>query len=86
MGISLTIPDSVCDALGLPEGEIERALYRELALALYARWGLTMGLASRLGGFAKTEFLDALAERGILRHYTQEDLDDDAAYAQRGEQ
>ena len=86
MTLTIEIPDDIREALRIPRPEIEKALYRELALALYARWGLTMGLACRLGGFSKREFLDALAERAIPRHYTQEDLDDDIAFAQRREQ
>ena len=86
MAVTIEIPDDIREALKIPRPEVEKALYRELALALYSRWGLSMGLACRLGGFTKREFLDALAERGIPRHYSEEDLTDDAAYAQRREQ
>ena len=86
MGVIIQIPDDIRDAMRIPRPEIEREIYRELALVMYSRWGLSMGLACRLGGFSKRQFLEILGERGISRHYSEEDLAEDAAYAEGREQ
>jgi len=56
MAVIIQIPDDIGDAMRIPQPEIDREIYRELALVMYARWGLFMGLACRLGGFSKRQF------------------------------
>ena len=84
MSITLHIPDSVARSLRLPEGEAEQRLRSELALALYAQGILSFGKASELAGLSRYLFADLVASRGVPRHYGEEELAEDLAYA-RGE-
>ena len=84
MSVRLQIPDSVVQAIRLPEERIAQELRVELAIALYAQGLLSFGKARELAERGKYEFGRLLGERGIVRHYGQEDLEDDLAYA-RGE-
>lgn len=83
MGLQLSIPDSIVQAIRLPEPRIEHELRRELAIALYAQNLLAFGKARELAEMDKYDFGQLLAQRGILRHYSHEELDDDLAYASR---
>ncbi len=84
MGLELRIPDSVVQAIRLPEERVERGLLEELAAALYAQGFLSFGKARELAGMGKHEFGRLLGERDIPRHYGLGELEDDLAYA-RGE-
>jgi len=84
MSITLHIPDSIARSLRLPEGEAEQRLRCELALAVYAQGILSFGKASQLAGFSRFHFAELVAERGIPRHYSEEELAEDLAPA-RGE-
>ncbi|MGO8752165.1 MAG: UPF0175 family protein [Thermoguttaceae bacterium] len=79
----LEIPDDVADALRLPPAEQERELRTELALALYQRGILAFGMSRRLAGMGRWDFDRLLGERKIVRHYTEEDLQDDIQYGNR---
>ena len=81
MAIQLQIPDSVAQALRVPEERIEQELLRELAVSLYARGFLSFGKARELAGLGKYEFGQLLGTRGVSRHYGREELEDDLAYA-----
>ncbi|MFH1907712.1 MAG: UPF0175 family protein [Chloroflexota bacterium] len=84
MSVQLQIPETVVQAIRLPEGRIVQELLEELAVALYAQGLLSFGKARELAGMGKYEFGRLLGERGIPRHYGREELEDDLAYA-RGE-
>jgi len=84
MSITLQIPDSIARSLRLPEGEAEQRLRTELALAIYAQGILSFGKAAELAGLSRYHFADLVAERGIPRHYGDEELAEDITYA-RGE-
>ena len=84
MGVQLKIPDAVAQAIRLPEERMERELLLELSIALYAQGLLSFGKARELASMGKYEFGRLLGERGVARHYSREDLEDDLAYA-RGE-
>jgi predicted HTH domain antitoxin len=84
MTIHLQIPDSVAQALRVPEERIEQELLRELAVSLYAGGFLSFGKGRELASLGKYEFGQLLAARGVSRHYGREELEDDLAYA-RGE-
>ncbi len=56
----------------------------ELAVALYARGILSLGKASELTKMSKVELGLLVGRRGIPRHYGQDELAQDVAYA-RGE-
>lgn len=83
MSLVVEIPDSVADGLRLPEGEISARLRCELAAALYQREILAYGKAAELAGLTREGFAYELAKRDIPRHYSNEDLADDLAYASR---
>ncbi len=80
MGVRLEIPDDVAQAIRLPEDRLEQELRVELAIALYREGLLSFGKARELAGLGKYEFARALGERGITRHYTSEELEDDIKY------
>jgi len=81
MDIQLHIPDSVAQAIRLPEERIPQELLVELAIALYTQGILSFGKARELAGMGKYEFGRLLGKRGVLRHYGQEELEDDLTYA-----
>lgn len=81
MTLQLSIPDSVLSAIRLPETMIEQALLIELAIALYAQELLSFGKARELAQMSKYEFGQLLGQRGVLRHYGLEELEDDLSYA-----
>jgi len=77
----LEIPGDVVEAVKLPPGELEKELGKELALALYGRRVLSLGKARALARMTRWDFEELLGQRGITRHYTQTDLDEDIRYA-----
>lgn len=77
----LKIPGDVVDALRLPPDEVDAELRKELSLALYQRGVLSSGKACRLAGMTRWEFEELLGQRKILRHYTEESLEEDIEYA-----
>lgn len=81
MGVVLTIPDSVVQGLRLPEGEIAQRLRTELAIALYLQGALSLGKAAELAEMTRFLFGELAAQRGVPRHYTDEDLAQDFFYA-----
>jgi predicted HTH domain antitoxin len=83
MSIALSIPDTIVQAIRLPEEQIGPALTKELAISLYQQGYLSFGKARELAGLSKYEFGKLLGERGIPRHYTDEELAEDIAYARR---
>jgi predicted HTH domain antitoxin len=83
VSIRLEIPDSIVQAIHLPEQRIPQELLVELALALYAQNLLSLGKARQLAHLSKYEFGQLLGARGISRHYTHAELEDDLAYARR---
>ena len=84
MGITLNIPDSVLQALRIPEGEIAERLRTELAIALYSQGALSLGKAAELAQIDRVPFGELLGQRGIARHYGDAELAQDISYA-RGE-
>jgi len=78
--MELHIPRSVADAISLPEGRKTKELQRELAIALYREGMLSFGKARELAGLDKFSFGQLLGERGVVRHYGDEELDEDLAY------
>jgi predicted HTH domain antitoxin len=81
MDVQLHIPDSVVQAMRLPEERISQELLVELAIALYRQGILSFGKARELADIGKYEFGQLLGKRGVLRHYGQEELEDDLKYA-----
>jgi predicted HTH domain antitoxin len=81
MSVRIEIPDSVVQAIRLPEERLPQELRVELAMALYAQGLLSFGKARELAEMGKYEFGKLLGERQISRHYGREELEDDIAYA-----
>ena len=81
MGLQISISDSVLQAIRLPQQRIEQELLQELAIALYTQEFLFFGKARELAQLDKYEFGKLLGKRNIERHYGDEELDDDLAYA-----
>jgi len=82
--LQLSIPDSVAQAIRMPEKYREQNLLIELAVALYAQEALSFGKARELAGMSTYEFGQLLGRREIPRHYGASELEDDLRYA-RGE-
>jgi predicted HTH domain antitoxin len=81
MTLNLDIPESITSSLRLPEPEMEPRLRAELAIALYAQGILPFGKASELAGISRHGFAELLGQRGIARHYTEQELAQDLEYA-----
>lgn len=81
MGTKLDIPDSILQAIRLPEKRIEKELPIELAISLYGQGILSFGKARELAKLGKYEFGKLLGDRKIIRHYEKEELEEDLEYA-----
>ncbi len=81
MSLQLEIPEGITRAIRLPEGRMKQELLIELSIALYSQGFLSFGKARELAGAPNYEFGLLLGKRGIARHYGQEELDEDIAYA-----
>ncbi|HSS78886.1 MAG TPA: UPF0175 family protein [Thermoanaerobaculia bacterium] len=81
MSLVLEIPDSIEKALRLSPGQQVDELFKELAVALYARNALSFSKASKLSKLDRFEFGRLLAQREIPRHYGEEELEKDWKYA-----
>lgn len=81
MSLTLDIPDDVMAAMPVPEAEREHFVLCEIACSLYARGVLSLGRAAELAAMSRADFGIEIGRRGIPRHYTQEELDADIAYA-----
>ena len=81
--MQISIPDSVLQSIRLPEKPLESELLKELALSLYQQELLSFGKARELANLEHYEFSKLLGERGINRHYTQQELEEYLNYARR---
>jgi predicted HTH domain antitoxin len=81
MTLHLDIPESITSSLRLPVPEIEPRLRTELGVALYSQSILPFGKASELAGISRLEFAALVGQRGIPRHYTEQELAQDLDYA-----
>jgi len=83
--VTIMVPRDIVQALRLPPDAIQAALQQELALALYQRGILSSGKACALAGVKRWEWEILPGARKIPRHYADEDLDQDIAYAAGGQ-
>lgn len=79
--IILTIPSSLVQEMKLPPDTIREEITNELALSLYQRGIITSAQACRLTGLDRFQFEELLWKRHIPVHYSEEDLNQDIAYA-----
>ena len=80
MGISIEIPDDIMETVKLPPDKAKQELTKEMAFSLYQRKLVSMGNARKLAGLDKWAFIEGLAERGIERHYSEQELQEDFRY------
>jgi len=85
MSLNLTIPNEVLTAVKIPRQRLHAELIQEIAFMLYQRDLAPMGVARRYANLSKRAFLEGLAQRGIERHYGEEELFEDIAYANNSE-
>jgi predicted HTH domain antitoxin len=81
MSLTLEVPDEIQRAMRVPESERQSRLQTELACALYQREILSFGMAAELSCLPQFRFGQELVLRGIARHYSEQDLAEDFAYA-----
>ena len=79
--MEITIPDELLLNVRLSVMDIESELKKELGIALYARGLASLGISRKISGLNKWEFLEELASRAIIRHYTLQELEEDWKYA-----
>ena len=85
MGLQITIPDSIIQAIRLPEDRISQELLTELAISTYLQGLLSFGKSRELAKLEKIEFAQLLGKRGISRHYGRDEIEDDLSYARSEE-
>ena len=81
VGLQLHIPDSVVQAMRLPEERMAQELLVELAPTLYAQGSLTSDKARELAGIGRPAFSQLLGQCGIPHHYGPEELAKDPRHA-----
>ena len=81
MELQISLPDDIAIGLKIPPQKIEEEILREAAITFYIQGKASMGVARRLSGLGKREFLDELAKRKITRHYSEKDANADIKYA-----
>ncbi|MCG5060015.1 MAG: UPF0175 family protein [Limnoraphis sp. WC205] len=79
--MQITIPESIVQAIQLPENRIEAELLKELAIALYAQELLSFGKACELANQDYYQFGQLLGDRNIFRHYSETEIAEDLDYA-----
>ena len=85
--ITKIVPADIVQALRLPPDTlcVQAELHQELTLALYQRGILSSGKACDLARVTRWEWEALLGERKIPRHYADDELDQDIAYATSGQ-
>jgi len=80
MAIFIEIPDDIMETVKLPPEKAKHELKKEMAFSLYQRKLIYRGSARKLSGLDKWAFIEGLAERGIERHYSERELQEDMRY------
>lgn len=83
MNVTLDIPDEILATLPAAPPERAARLLLELAAALYAKGTVSLAQGAAMAGLSRMDFGWELGERGIARHYGEEELAEDAAHASR---
>jgi len=82
--VQIEIPKEIVLSLKIPYDSVKKQLTEELAVHLYREGLLSFGKARELASLSRWEFAERLGRKGIPRHYTQEDLEDDIRFAEEG--
>ena len=80
MEIPLTLPDDLAAPLG-GEDVASACAQADLAVHYYRERRVSLGRAAELSGMKRWEFEKLLAERGVVRDYSAEDLAKDLTWA-----
>lgn len=81
MSMTLEVPNEIQRALRVPAPERQTRLLVELTCPLYHREILSFGQAAELSQLSQFRFGHELVVRDIARHYAEEDISEDLAYA-----
>lgn len=81
MKLQLTLPDDIAIGLKIPAGKIKEEILKEVGFYFYAQGKASMGVARKIAGLGKREFISELAKREIPRHYSVSDFEKDIKYA-----
>jgi len=83
MSIVIEIPADVVASLKIPINEDPKKRLRiELALRLYEKGLASFGVARRIAGLSKGEFMELLIREKIPIHYDEEELKHDIKVAE----
>ena len=83
MNVVLAIPEELGRALANSPDALRQRVALDLALHYYAEGHLSLGKAAELAELGTVQFERALAERKMIRNYSEEDLDADLAWARK---
>jgi len=81
--IKIVIPEDIKNTIRLPPNEVEKRLRIELALRLYEKGIVSLGVARKIAGLTKWEFLGLLAKEKIPIHYGEEELREDFEWVEK---
>jgi hypothetical protein len=81
--VTVDIPEEVLALAGLPGGSASGGATQLLALELFREGRVSLGRAAELAGVSTEEFMEFSAHRQVSLHYTEADLAEDRATAER---
>ena len=81
--VTVEIPEKVFALAGLPDGSASGRATMLLALELFREGRASLGCAAELAGVSVEEFMEFSAHRQVSLHYTETDLEEDRATADR---
>jgi hypothetical protein len=83
VNVTVEIPEEVLALSGLPDGSASDCASKLLALELFREGRVSLGRAAELAGVSVEEFMEFSADRQVSLHYTEADLAEDRATADR---
>jgi predicted HTH domain antitoxin len=81
--VTVEIPEDVLRLAGLPDASASSRATHLLALELFREGRVSLGRAAELAGVGIEEFMEFSADRQVSLHYTEADLAEDRATAER---
>ena len=81
--VTVDIPKEVLALAGLPGGSASDRATQLLALELFREGRVSLGRAAELADLSVEEFMEFSAHRQVSLHYTEADLAEDRATAER---
>ena len=75
--INIIIPDTIEEAIKLPEKIKKKELLKLLALKLYEKGVIGIGKAAEMCDLTRFEFMNLLKDEGLFLNYDDEELDRD---------